>query len=211
MYGKWGLIRMRTYGRYKRFVSVVEGKIQAEKFTNDLLDHLTLKSFGVPDEIIQKIYPLDITYIYSELMNGKELLTTKEVFFRLKRFPCFKQNKDGSITYQPSPKVIEVLQPVIDLNSTNEDQKEVIEMVEKIVKTVNTQKLNLDEKKLRVMKDVLTNFRLLLKKMGFEESKSNNVATLVKDGLTLKFNTDGLTKEGQSTITISMDDVEIQL
>jgi hypothetical protein len=191
---------------------------------------MVLKSLGATDEIANKIVDIDMTYVYNRLMDGYMMLSTKETFFRLKRVKYFKQQGD-KLTFS-SPMLLNSQTPLIekiDLNRVIQgdllddnsiilkeendainDIIQVIESMEKIYESVAIQKLQLDEKKLRVMKDVLTNFRLLLKKIGFMEEKHGNVATLRKGDIVITINSDGLTTNAE-LFTIQSTQCEIKL
>lgn len=221
---------MRSYSTHKRFIPYVEKIIDTDKLVVQLCDYMVLKSLGATDEIANKIVDIDMTYVYNRLMDGYMMLSTKETFFRLKRVKYFKQQGD-KLTFS-SPMLLNSQTPLIekiDLNRVIQgdllddnsiilkeendainDIIQVIESMEKIYESVAIQKLQLDEKKLRAMKDVLTNFRLLLKKIGFMEEKHGNVATLRKGDIVITINSDGLTTNAE-LFTIQSTQCEIKL
>ncbi len=204
---------MREYTKYKSFIPKVEKLMETDDLVYNLSNWLTLTSLGVPEEIAEKIVHMDISYMYTKLMNGKEMLSTKESYFRLKRFKCFKQEQDD-LYFAPNKHVREILAPQIDVENPTGYEIVIseVEKMEKIIKEISLNKLQLDdEKKVRMMKDILTNFRLLLKKMGMTEKKEGNVATLSKDGISITINAQGITDNNVDMISINSGDAEIKL
>lgn len=209
---------MREYTRYKSFLPKVERLMETDDLVYKLSNWITLTSLGVPEEVANKIEKLDVSYIYAKLINGKEMMSTKETFFRIKRFKCFKQSVDD-LYFEPNMKVREIFSPNIDFEHPSGEVKEIhmdaiveeLNEMERIIREVNLNKLQSDVKKERMLKDILTNFRLLLKKMGMEEKKVGNVATLTKDGLTITINSDGIFSTDKDMITIATEDVEVKL
>jgi hypothetical protein len=210
---------MRNYIVHKRFIPYVERVIDADQLTTQLCNYLTLKSLGATDEMASKTFSMDMTYIYTKLIYGDMLLTSKESFYRLKRLKYFTQSSD-TLTFKPTSMLnADDIAPKIDFNTVKLPtdthkpftMEEVIKTMEKLIEEVQVQKLQeLDDKKLRAMKDVLTNFRLLLKKLGFIEQKTGSVSTLSKDNVTIIIDSDGLTSN-KELFVISTSQCAIKL
>lgn len=211
---------MRTYCNHKRFIPSVEKLIDSDKLVTQLCNYTTLRTLGFEEEDVDKIAGIDMTYIYSELIYGNMFLSLKESFFRLKRIKYFKQDGD-KLTFKLKINN-EVIVPKIDLTHSFVQQtdaiedeiniQEVIMEMNKISEIIEINKLaDVDDKKLRAMKDVLTNFRLLMKKLGFTEQKNGNVAKLTNGTVTITIDSEGLTSPQHELFVIATEQCEIKL